>query len=128
MITATTDAAFGDWGAAAALAAALRPDARTWRWLALHTRDPRTAPPNELFGLNYTRHRIRFSPPSARACANTNGIVFNGLPTGRIPWLGIWTDVAGGGLAAVLDISATPLLIGASGQVRLAIGDIAFRL
>lgn len=128
MITATTVAAFGDWGANTALQYVFQPTGSTTRYLALHTSDPRTGrTPNEVVGLGYHRQPVVFSSPTARVTANRNAITFDGLPAvPSIPYLGVWTGVSAGQMCGLLDISAAPLRVADSGLVRLAIGDVAF--
>lgn len=115
----------GNYGANLALAALL--NSQTQYYLALHISNPNVLDPSptELAGGGYVRQIIKFAVPSSRSCVSNDAQNYSGLPAATIPYLGVWTTVAGGFLVFDIDTSSNPLVSLASGFLYVMPGDVA---
>lgn len=98
-------------------------------WLAMHNADPGPTgdPTTEWAAGGYARQFVTFSSPGSKSVVSTNGQLFSGLTAGSLLWLGLWNAVSGGGFLMSIPVTP-PIIITASGQLRLAAGDIGIQL
>ena len=112
-----------NWGANTALEAALAGPT----WLGLHSDDPSPlgSPSSELGGGGYARQPISFAAAASRTKVSVNAQVFSGLLPAAVPYFMVWTLLSGGHGIVVIELDV-PLQTKPYGQVRVAVGDIAF--
>lgn len=60
--------------------------------ISLHTADPGADGSNEVSGGSYVRKSATFSVATAGSSANTNAVVWTGMPASTITHCGIWRD------------------------------------
>lgn len=87
-------------------------------WLSLHYDDPGLGTYNnyEVVGGSYTRKSSTFSSPTSRTIWIDNALTFNGLPATALTHVGFWTELSGGILAAVAQITDGPITITSGGS------------
>lgn len=96
-------------------------------WLALHIAEPtRLADPaTEVLGGGYERQLIIFGAPSSGNVANTNGLIFAGMPGCIVTWVSVWTGQFGGQMVHASE-QTSPQTVAAGSQYLAAPNDVAF--
>lgn len=97
-------------------------------WMGLHIAEPtRLADPaSELLGGGYVRKRILFSAPSSGTVANTNNIIFSGLPACIVLWISVWSRLLGDPMVIAQSLPGSGVSVPENGQYLVAPNDIAF--
>lgn len=96
-------------------------------YLALHLTDPGVTgdTATEVAGGGYVRKLIHWSSPSAKSIVNTTAPIFSAMPACTVLWIATWDSVTGGNMISRKELD-DPIVVLVDGQVRLAIGDIAW--
>lgn len=100
------------------------------KYLAAFTADPTVNPvlANEVAGAGYQRQQIVFTPPGNRSCASMKkGQTFAGMPACTVTHLAVFGSASGDDMIFSVQL-ATPIAVPESGQLIVAVGDIAVSL
>lgn len=98
-------------------------------WVALHYEDPDIsgAYASEVFGGGYARYPVTFSSASGRSIWNETSVVFAGLPSVVVTYIGLWDAAVNGNHLATMYLD-TPVMVGAGGSMEWGPTSIAVTL